>query len=128
MKIASKVLKMNIRKNTAERALFARYVVHLVGDMHQPLHSVALFNQSYPKGDYGGNLEKVILNNGTIMNFHAFWDAGAYGLQNESWVVTRPMNTKNMTAIKDAANDMVKQYGKEVEALGEIIDPYVWAQ
>jgi tRNA G37 N-methylase Trm5 len=56
MKVATKVLKMNIRKNTAERALFARYVVHIVGDMHQPLHSVALYNETYPKGDIGGNL------------------------------------------------------------------------
>lgn len=62
------------------------------------------------------------------MNFHSFWDAGAYMVQNDSWVITRPMNMQNMTALKDAANDMVHQYGKEVEALGEIIDPYVWAQ
>jgi hypothetical protein len=31
-------------------------VVHLVGDIHQPLHSVALYNLTYPKGDIGGNL------------------------------------------------------------------------
>lgn len=41
---AVKVLKSNINKTTAERALFSRYLVHVAGDIHQPLHSVALFN------------------------------------------------------------------------------------
>lgn len=100
MATAAKVLKINIDKNTAERALFARYVVHLVGDIHQPLHSVALFNETYPKGDVGGNLLKVVLKNGTTSNFHSYWDAGAYILQNDSWAITRPMNLQNLTALK----------------------------
>lgn len=125
---ASKVLKNNIDKNTAERALYARYVVHLVGDIHQPLHSVTLFNATYPKGDIGGNAEKVILVNGTTSNFHSFWDAGAYILQNDSWVISRPMNIQNLTVLKDIANSMIQQYGKSVEELGRIIDPLVWAQ
>jgi hypothetical protein len=112
MKTASKVLKTNINKNTAERALFARYLVHLAGDIHQPLHSVALFNETYPKGDIGGNLEKVILKNGTSSNFHSYWDAGAYVLQNDSWVMVRPLNMQNLTALKGVATEMVKQYGK----------------
>lgn len=66
----------------AERALFARYLVHLVGDIHQPLHSVALFNKTYKKGDMGGNLLKIKLKNGTVENFHSFWDSGAFKLQN----------------------------------------------
>lgn len=112
---ASKVLTANIDKNTAERALYARYVVHLVGDIHQPLHSVALYNATYPKGDIGGNAEKVILVNGTTSNFHSFWDAGAYILQNDSWVIARPMNIQNLTVLKDMANSMIEEYGKSVE-------------
>jgi hypothetical protein len=38
------------------------------------------------------------------------------------------MNLQNLTALKDVANSMIRQYGKEVEQLGEIIDPLVWAQ
>ena len=125
---ASKVLKNNIDKNTAERALYARYVVHLVGDIHQPLHSVVLYNATYPKGDIGGNAEKVIIVNGSTSNFHSFWDAGAYILQNDSWKITRPMNIQNLTVLKDLANSMIQEYGKSVEQLGRIIDPLVWAQ
>lgn len=115
MKTASKVLKINLDKNSAERALFSRYVVHLVGDIHQPLHSVALFNQTYPKGDLGGNSHKVILTNGSTSNFHSYWDAGGYILQNDSWYIVRPMNIQNLTALKEVANSMIRQFGKEVE-------------
>jgi hypothetical protein len=128
MAVAHKTLTQNTDRNSAERALFARYVVHLVGDIHQPLHSVALFNLTYPKGDIGGNAEKVILTNGSTSNFHSYWDAGAYLLQNDSWTINRPMNIQNLTALKDVANSMIKQYGNEVETLGKIIDPAVWAQ
>jgi hypothetical protein len=96
--------------------------------MHQPLHSVALFNQTYPKGDVGGNFLKIILKNGTSSNFHSFWDAGGYVVQNDSWVMVRPLNMQNLTVLKRVASELVSQYGKEVAGLGEIIDPYVWAQ
>lgn len=128
MNVSHKVLTTNLDRNSAERALFARYVVHLVGDIHQPLHSVALFNTSCKEGDIGGNKWKVILINGSTSNFHSFWDAGAYRIQNDSWHIVRPMNMQNLTALKDVANNMIKQYGSEVEELGKIIDPAVWAQ
>jgi hypothetical protein len=114
MATASKTLKANLKRNSAERALFARYAIHLAGDIHQPLHSVALFNQTYPKGDLGGNLNKVILTNGTTSNFHSYWDAGAYLLQNDSWVIVRPMNMQNLTVLKEVANSMIKTYGPQV--------------
>lgn len=79
---AKKVLATNLNNNTAERALLARYLIHLAGDIHQPLHSVALFNGSYPKGDQGGNLLKIKMpGNATAGNFHSYWDAGAYQFQ-----------------------------------------------
>lgn len=62
---ARTILKSNIKNLTAERALFARYLVHLVGDIHQPLHSVSLFNHTFPNGDRGGNLLKLKILNGT---------------------------------------------------------------
>ena len=108
MSMAHKVLTQNMNNNSAERALLARYVVHLAGDIHQPLHSIALFNSTYPKGDLGGNLEKVVITNGSTSNFHAFWDAGAYMVQNDSWFISRPMDMQNLTALKNVANSMIK--------------------
>lgn len=115
MATATKTLSQQMDRNSAERALFARYVVHLAGDIHQPLHSVALFNLTYPKGDIGGNLEKVVLVDGSSSNFHSFWDAGAYLIQNDSWHIDRPMNMQNLTALKAVATSLISQYGNEVE-------------
>lgn len=32
----------------------ARYLLHLLGDIHQPLHSVTMYNSTLKKGDMGG--------------------------------------------------------------------------
>jgi hypothetical protein len=84
---AVKVLSANTSKITSEQALFARYLVHIVGDIHQPLHSVSLFNATYPSGDRGGNSQKIIILNESTQNLHSFWDAGAYLIQNDSWFI-----------------------------------------
>ncbi len=36
-----------------------RMMIHIVGDIHQPLHSAALFSDRFPTGDEGGNLFKI---------------------------------------------------------------------
>ena len=38
------------------------WLIHLVGDVHQPLHCVARFNAAQPNGDQGGNKVKVMGN------------------------------------------------------------------
>jgi hypothetical protein len=44
-----------------------RYVVHLVGDIHQPLHTIS-------DADLGGNCEQLEPNVGNAKNLHALWD------------------------------------------------------
>lgn len=58
----------------AEKAIALCWILHLTGDLHQPLHTVALFSQSYfPTGDRGGNDIEVVWKDGT-RNLHAVWD------------------------------------------------------
>lgn len=117
MNNAIKVLSFNINKTTAERALFSRYLVHVVGDIHQPLHSVSLFNETYPSGDRGGNSLKIVLMNGTLNNLHSFWDSGAFRLQNDSWFMVRPLSLQNTTALREVASGLIKNYGSQIEKL-----------
>lgn len=116
---ATKVLTANINKTTAERALFARYLVHVVGDIHQPLHSVALYNATFPNGDRGGNSLHIKLLNGSAQNLHSYWDAGGFGLQNDSWYMTRPLDLQNTTVLKSVAAELIKTYGPEIEDLSK---------
>lgn len=51
-----------------------RFLVHLVGDIHQPLHSVSLWNHQFPNGDQGGN--RFIVSFQNMTNLHAVWDSG----------------------------------------------------
>ena len=58
------------------RAAALSWLIHLVGDLHQPLHCAELVTAQYPPpvGDRGGNLFFVAVG-GQAMNLHAFWDA-----------------------------------------------------
>ena len=58
----------------AEKAVALCWILHLVGDLHQPLHTVALFSETYfPLGDRGGNSIKVRRGN-QVLPLHAVWD------------------------------------------------------
>jgi len=60
----------------ARRAEALRWVVHLVGDLHQPLHCA-------DDGDRGGNEVHVTLL-GRPENLHAVWDAGLLAVSGQS--------------------------------------------
>jgi len=58
----------------ADKAIALCWILHLTGDLHQPLHNVALFNDAYFRsGDRGGNDIEVIWGDST-RNLHAVWD------------------------------------------------------
>lgn len=48
------------------------WLLHLVGDIHQPLHSVTRITRYAPKGDAGGN--RVKLFGDAVSNLHSYWD------------------------------------------------------
>ena len=63
-------------ENDPERkAIALAWLFHLVGDIHQPLHTAQLFTVEYPKGDRGGNEICVrVTQAGQPMDLHRFWD------------------------------------------------------
>ncbi len=48
------------------------WLLHLVGDVHQPLHSVTRVTRFAPKGDAGGNGVKLF--GDAASNLHSYWD------------------------------------------------------
>ena len=55
------------------------WIEHLIGDIHQPLHAVSLYNADFPQGDRGGNSMIVRMpptdgSDGRTMNLHSLWD------------------------------------------------------
>lgn len=65
--------------NSTEEGLSSamRFLLHLVGDIHQPLHSTARVNEDYPRGDKGGNAFPLPSHYGA-KNLHAVWDKVLY--------------------------------------------------
>jgi hypothetical protein len=54
-----------------ERAVQLAWILHLVGDIHQPLHASARITPEHAEGDRGGNLFPV---EGVTSNLHGWWD------------------------------------------------------
>ncbi len=63
-----------------DKGFSARILLHVVGDIHQPMHAVSQYSQQHPKGDLGGNLF-VLGSNSVASNLHAYWDVGGGLLQ-----------------------------------------------
>lgn len=60
-------------RSNAERAVDLAWVLHLAGDIHQPLHASARVTPEEPEGDRGGNLFK--LDPKGEEDLHWFWDS-----------------------------------------------------
>ena len=74
LKVQTQILGSNASDEKKLTAL--KFVVHLMGDIHQPLHAGF-------KDDKGGNTYQVqVLGHGT--NLHALWDSGLIKTFNES--------------------------------------------
>ena len=72
------ILKTSTDNNARAQAL--RFIIHFVGDIHQPLHCATRVSAALPDGDRGGNSVKLKIRqrNGTTKttNLHSYWDGG----------------------------------------------------
>lgn len=78
---ALEALALNIRvagnphATVAERAVALCWVMHVLGDIHQPLHAAQQFSARFPDGDRGGGLQYVNDPQGGLpISLHWFWD------------------------------------------------------
>lgn len=65
------------KSTDAEKAIAIAWLMHLTGDIHQPLHNSARVTDREPKGDQGGNLFLLTPEGtppATQLNLHTYWD------------------------------------------------------
>jgi hypothetical protein len=64
----------------AERAQALRFIIHFVGDIHQPLHCSTRVTEQFPDGDRGGNefVVRLVGTDGKVkkVKLHSYWDGG----------------------------------------------------
>ena len=98
-----------------EKAVAMAWLMHLVEDLHQPLHAVSLYSQEFPDGDKGGNMLMVNAAS-NVSNLHALWDSmlGRY---------------QDLPVVKELAAKVAKDNPRDkfAEQL-KITDPKAWAQ
>ncbi len=100
----------------ARRAIDLCWVLHLVGDVHQPLHAVSLYSNTYPTGDQGGNAIHVATADNPNANLHGVWD----GIEGRSY---------EPDAIRKVADRVEKEHplAAEANALAGRPEPAAWA-
>lgn len=99
-----------------EKGFALRILLHIIGDLHQPLHAINQFSKENPQGDKGGNYH-FLGENEVALNLHAYWDKGGGFLKREE-----PSNTQ----IRRVARFLEKCWPCDVEAMN--IDSSHWAQ
>jgi hypothetical protein len=129
---AEKVLGDASRTKT-DRAEALKFLVHFVGDMHQPLHSIERKDPVTGNGDAGGNAVKVTFF-GNPANLHAVWDSGIVthgGVtveQVEKWLATQDEKVLvqgNPTQWALAAHDLAIHNTYVLPADLQLSDDYV---
>ena len=110
----------------AKREEALKFLVHFVGDQHQPLHGAE------NAGDHGGGTVRITYfgDNGTAqypLNLHWVWDTSVieHHLHVKEGATTDP-NLEARRAAAIAANDIDRHLGKTLLNAG-IADPAVWA-
>jgi S1/P1 nuclease len=72
------ILKTSTDKDAQAQAL--RFIIHFVGDIHQPLHCATRVSSANPEGDRGGNSVSIKIpgSGGSLKttNLHSYWDGG----------------------------------------------------
>jgi hypothetical protein len=67
------ILKTSTDKDAQAQAL--RFIIHFVGDIHQPLHCATRVSSAKPEGDQGGNLVTIKVGTKKV-KLHSYWDGG----------------------------------------------------
>ncbi len=106
----------NNHASLEEKGLQLRVLMHVVGDIHQPLHNINLFSQTFPDGDKGGN--RFLLGQNRIApQLHAYWDRGG------GYLVKNKFSRRRLS-LKKRSKQILKRYPcSETDTL----DPASWS-
>ena len=117
-------------KSDAERAEALRFLIHIVGDIHQPLHATARDTDELPTGDKGGNDFRItappVFGDMTRppRNLHSFWDFGGGLFRGEP----RPLSSESKARIDALATKLTAEYpAKAFKAVSDL-NPDDWAK
>ncbi len=116
-----------------DKARHLAFLVHLVGDIHQPLHSTSVHDNERPGGNIGGNAFRL---KGEWRNLHALWDDGCGYLTelndiNPYGKDKKALSKKEIKRIKKFSKKLMEDFPKSHFENGPYntrqLDPDFWA-
>jgi hypothetical protein len=116
----------------AERMEALEFLMHFVGDVHQPLHATSRDTDQYPMGDAGGNKFRIeppdlTDNNWRPRNLHALWDLGC-GLFPSNSYDRRPLSSVGRRYIEGIASQIEADFPMDKVNSWKDLNPMDWAQ
>lgn len=106
----------NLRGSDYDKGFNVRVLLHVVGDIHQPMHSISLFSPRFRNGDKGGNLFRLKANP-VADNLHAYWDRGG------GYLIKKKRYTSTM--LRRRAKQIEKRW--PCDTASAILSPQAWA-
>ena len=106
-----------------DKANWLAWLIHLVGDITQPLHCCALVNDNFaaPDGDRGGNLVFVRAGSGKGVPLHKMWD--------DAPGTSQGFHAKLLRRYVNKAAQLGEQWKRgDLEELAENTTPQAWAR
>lgn len=111
-------LKQSLR-NTREslvddrlgKSINLRMLIHLVGDIHQPLHASTLVNSTFPKGDAGGNAFEIDVP--STRDLHSFWDA----CLKKYPILRHPLSKRQFTKLEGFVSKIMAEHPADSEEM-----------
>jgi hypothetical protein len=103
------------------------FLYHLVGDVHQPLHTTTRYSAKNPDGDAGGNGFAIQMPpEARIKNLHAFWDAagGRFGFESPR----RPLDAAGRARLLAQAEEIMKANPLATSAAARELEPLRWIE
>jgi hypothetical protein len=107
------------RASEYDKGIALRILLHVVGDIHQPLHATSRVSSSYPDGDRGGHFV-TLSKNSVAKNLHAYWDNGGGYLKMKH-------TKKRQPSLKSKIKQLENEYPCHT-LVQETTTPTQWAQ
>ncbi|EGR32954.1 hypothetical protein IMG5_065830, partial [Ichthyophthirius multifiliis] len=119
-------MKINNQFNISlQQAFYMRLLIHIVGDIHQPLHNINMFNSTYVDGDQGGNQENIYLPDGSKIILHSYFDSIT---SKKEFDVQRPLKEDGVKAFENFGKQFREQYPRKSFGNRINLDIIQWVQ
>jgi hypothetical protein len=109
--------------DTFTTSMDLRFLIHYIGDVHQPLHATSRFTADFPNGDYGGNAFKLNKTQG-IDELHALWDSIVLYHKTD---FTEPLSDLHWNTTGEVSKELRAEFPIENYGADLLSHPNTWA-